>query len=181
MTTNNAINVATGATSTVLTGQGAGSTPTFSGTPTVTSITFGAGSALSTYTAAATWTPALSFGGGTTGITYTTQLGKYYQIGSVVFFDIFILLSSKGSSTGSAAITLPSTAANDGHFNAFSVAFGGSIGNFPTSTTQILGYTQPNQASMIIWAQGSSTLSNVSNTFFTNTSQVQAAGFYWTA
>lgn len=52
-----------------------------------------------------TWTPALAFGGGSTGITYTTQSGRYIKIGSVVTVWCDILLSSKGSSTGSATVT----------------------------------------------------------------------------
>lgn len=60
-----------------------------------------------------TFTPIVTFGGGTTGITYTTQSGAYTKIGNRVLFDIFINLSSKGSSTGAMTITgLPFTAAN---------------------------------------------------------------------
>lgn len=40
MATNNSINVATGASGTVLTGAGVGSAPVFSGTPTLTSVAF---------------------------------------------------------------------------------------------------------------------------------------------
>jgi hypothetical protein len=59
-----------------------------------------------------TFTPGIAFGGGATGITYTTQTGHYTKIGNRVFFDINIVLSAKGSSTGSAAITgLPFTPA----------------------------------------------------------------------
>lgn len=52
------------------------------------------------------WTPVLSFGGtgGTTGITYNMQYGSYYQIGPIIFFSCWISLTSKGSSTGTAAI-----------------------------------------------------------------------------
>lgn len=62
-----------------------------------------------------TFTPALSFGGGTTGITYSVQTGAYTRIGRIVHFEIQITLSSKGTSTGSAAISgLPLTVANIG-------------------------------------------------------------------
>lgn len=58
-----------------------------------------------------TFTPGFSFGGGTTGITYTIQLGKYTKIGRVVNFELTIVLSSKGSSTGAWLVTgLPFTA-----------------------------------------------------------------------
>jgi hypothetical protein len=52
-----------------------------------------------------TFTPVLSFGGNSVGITYTRQLGRYTKIGRAVFIEIEILLSSKGTSTGEAAIT----------------------------------------------------------------------------
>lgn len=77
------------------------------GAATATSLTFGGG-VLSTYTATGTWTPTLTFGGASVGITYTTQTGFYAQIGTVVCVWFTILLSSKGSSVGNASIgTLP--------------------------------------------------------------------------
>ena len=53
-----------------------------------------------------TWTPALDFGGGTTGIAYATnyQYGSYTKIGNVVHCHGMIILSNKGSSTGAAYI-----------------------------------------------------------------------------
>lgn len=66
-----------------------------------------------------TWTPVLRFGGGSTGITYTTQQGRYTRVGRTVTIRFEITLSSKGSSTGEADITgLPYNAAN---LNAMSV------------------------------------------------------------
>lgn len=53
----------------------------------------------------ASWTPVLSFGGGSTGITYAARSGTYTRIGNVVTFTLDLELSNKGSSTGSAAIT----------------------------------------------------------------------------
>lgn len=58
------------------------------------------------------FTPALAFGGGTTGITYDARVGRATKIGNVVMVEIGINLSSKGSSTGTATIsTLPYTPA----------------------------------------------------------------------
>ena len=57
---------------------------------------------------AGTWTPALNFGGGTTGLTYSARTGTYRKIGRVVLVEFEITLSAKGSSTGAATInTLP--------------------------------------------------------------------------
>ena len=60
-----------------------------------------------------TWDPGVTFGGGSTGITYAGyQGGTYTKIGNRVFFTAQMRLTSKGSSTGDAAITgLPFTSA----------------------------------------------------------------------
>lgn len=52
-----------------------------------------------------TFTPTLTFGGGSVGITYLNQTGKYTKIGNTVSISITIILSNKGSSTGTALIT----------------------------------------------------------------------------
>lgn len=51
------------------------------------------------------FTPAMAFGGGTTGITYSTQAGFYCKIGEFVWTQLTIVLTNKGSSTGAATIT----------------------------------------------------------------------------
>lgn len=50
------------------------------------------------------FTPIIRFGGGTTGVTYTTQTGRYTKIGRFVHLYIRIVLSNKGSSTGAATV-----------------------------------------------------------------------------
>ena len=61
-----------------------------------------------------TWTPGVSFGGGTTGITYSAQAGYYTKIGNVVICTGYVLLSSKGTDTGTFLFTgLPFTVANN--------------------------------------------------------------------
>ncbi len=100
---NAASSLGVASTGTVLAGA-TGADPAFTATPAVTSITFGAGSALSTYVTAS-WTPAIKFGGASVGVTYNVQVGQYTQIGNVVHFNCDIQLSSKGSSTGNVSIT----------------------------------------------------------------------------
>ena len=122
-----------GATGTVAVGAGTGKPAIYSATPTVTSITLGSGTALTTYQQD-TYTPVLSFGGGTTGITYATQKGTYTQIGNIVFVRITISLSNKGSSTGIASITLPVTAAGTDvlALDAANLTFAGNYVDFIT-------------------------------------------------
>ena len=60
-----------------------------------------------------TWTPVLTFGGGSTGITYSNRGGNYTKIGRQVTLNFMIELSSKGSSTGDAVVGgLPYTIAD---------------------------------------------------------------------
>lgn len=127
---------------------------------------------------ATTYSPAITFGGGSTGITYTTQLGKYYVIGSLVFLDIFILLSSKGSSTGTALISLPVTTANDAHFPVFATQY---VNLTYATGTQVSCYANPNTTNLNIIAQGSVVNNALTNTAFANNTQLQITGFYWTA
>ena len=84
-------------------------TPTL-GVASATSINFG-DNALANYKEG-TWTPVLTFGGGSTGIAYTTQTGVYRRIGNILVFSFSIVLSNKGSSTGVVSISgLPNAGA----------------------------------------------------------------------
>jgi hypothetical protein len=53
--------------------------------------------------------PLLSFGGASVGITYATQHAFYSRRGNTVFWRCAIVLSSKGSSVGTAKISLTSS------------------------------------------------------------------------
>jgi len=76
-----------------------------------------------------TFTPTLSFGGGTTGIAYNSRVGRYQKVGNTVTVWINIQLASKGSSAGVAIIRdLPFVSANGSPF------YAGSIGFFSTTT-----------------------------------------------
>ena len=85
-----------------------------------------------------TWTPAIKFGSGTTGITYSTPVTGYYiKIGRLVYAWTRMVFTSKGSSSGDATITgLPFTASapdtgaagnvsflNTGDFNFTNIGF----------------------------------------------------------
>ena len=52
-----------------------------------------------------TWTPAITFGGGSTGVTYTASNGGFYtKVGRLVTLTFILDVSNKGSSTGNAII-----------------------------------------------------------------------------
>lgn len=162
-----------GATGTVLTGV-TGADPAFSATPTVTSINFG-GSSLSSYVTETSWTPGISFGGSSTGITYSTQTGLYERIGNVVFYYFSITLSSKGAQTGTAAITgLPITTSAT-YLNPGTVY----TNNITLTGTAIL-VINTSATTISIYAMSNGTATGpLTNTAFSNTTQLIGSGFYY--
>lgn len=81
-------------------------------------ISFDAGTnTLSNYVAKTSFTPVLSFGAATTGITYGSQSGWYSRVGSTITFMLTIVLTSKGTATGVASIAgLPNSPALSGSY-----------------------------------------------------------------
>ena len=73
------------------------------------------------------WTPTITFGGESVGITYFLQAGLYTKIGRKVTITGWVRLSAKGTSTGAALIGgLPFTCKNaDGAYSAPSLNFSG--------------------------------------------------------
>ena len=56
------------------------------------------------------WTPGLTFGGASVGMTFSLQVGTYTKVGDSVHAKCFIQLTATGSSTGAARVTgLPFT------------------------------------------------------------------------
>ena len=88
-----------------------------------------------------TWTMGVSFGGASVGVTYSINTGTYTKIGRQVTLNGYLQLTSKGSSTGNAAITgLPFTIPNlNQSFSAASLWFAAI-----QFTNQFQGYGLPN-------------------------------------
>jgi hypothetical protein len=55
--------------------------------------------------ASSAWTPVVTIGGSSAGITYSTQSGRYQRVGKVVTIQCRITLSSKGGLSGAVLIT----------------------------------------------------------------------------
>ena len=130
-----------------------------------------------------TFNPSLTFGGGTSGITYNSRYGKYWVIGPIVYFGIFFALTSKGSSTGTAYISnLPFTSANDSTYG-ISTCSSSDIA-FGTLNTALTGFVITNSTQMYFQSYGGGAAvgaTNLDNTYFTNSSQFYCNGFYWTS
>lgn len=144
-----------------------------------TGITFDNTNVLSTYKTA-TWTPNLQINGSSTGITYTTQLGGYTQIGNVVTIWAQILLSSKGVSTGSVTISnLPVASGASGasisipvpSFNQITAVGYTSMGLQLQNTTSIGGF---------ILSGTAVALSALTDTNLSNTARFFISGSYIT-
>ena len=122
-----------------------------------------------------TFTPSLTFNGGSTGITYVTQLGYYTRVGNRVFFELYIELSSKGSSTGVAYVQgLPLSQATR---NAFPVIVSGATFTGLTGVVKGLGTTASPTAILLTQSSGSG--DNVlTDTVFTNSAQITITGTY---
>lgn len=114
-----------------------------------------------------TWTPVITFGGASVGITYSTQTGSYTRQGNLVFYTFHITFTSKGSSAGTALINgLPFTSLNtnsQGTVRMNNVTFSGTNMSLQASATSI----QPINGG-----------SGLADTAFTNTSELIGTGIY---
>jgi hypothetical protein len=119
-----------------------------------------------------TWTPTLTFNGLSTGITYGARPASYVKIGQFVYCSFNIVLTSKGSATGSSGITgLPFV--------------GGGTVTFPMAASNIFNLTSTTQTMLQIGTGGttmeikfSGLDSNPTEANFTNSTQIRAAFVY---
>src|ERR1700727_3474205 len=113
------------------------------------------------------FTPTITFGGASVGVTYTTQVGEYTRFGNVVLFSFQIALSSQGSSTGIAAVAgLPIAA---GGTNVFMLV------GYTVNITLAVGVSNvtmnPSGTVLSLFTESlTGGASNLSNTQFSNTS-----------
>lgn len=91
------------------------------------------------------WTPAFTPAGGS-GITYTTQVGRYTKIGNLVFAEAHITLSSLGTASGALSVTLPFSSANIS--NAYSTVQFSYWSVTTTSINNAGGYVVPNSTTL---------------------------------
>lgn len=122
-----------------------------------------------------TWTPVLSFGGASVGITYTTQTGSYIQDGELVHVRIVIVLTSKGSSTGSAQVTLPLTS---GSGNPAGALFATSASGLTGLTTEIHGSIGSSTTAIVLEDWISTGRDLITDANFGNSSNFLLVGWY---
>ena len=125
-----------------------------------------------------TFTPAILFGGASTGITYTTQAGFYSRINNRVWFSVQIVLSNKGSATGAASITnLPFA------LSAGAVAYFGIWSGTTTSILGLMGFHTSTTAAFSLYhlTAASTGWTTTTDAVFANNTSIYMSGHYITS
>lgn len=121
-----------------------------------------------------TWTPGITFSGGSAGLTYASRSGVYTKVGRLVNVGWFIELSAKGSSTGSALITgLP--------FAVTSWLNGGSLGYYSGMTG--LGGSpivqgRSGETAISLWNPGAAAVASVTHANLTDSTYLYGSVTY---
>jgi len=125
-----------------------------------------------------TFDVSVTFGGASAGITYSQRNFAYVKIGRTVYITGYVLLSNKGSSTGSAAITgFPFVAATG---NATHSAFSFHI-NAMTFDGFPNGFIIPGTSRIELYeCSDAGVATTITNADFTNTTGLIISGFYRT-
>lgn len=125
----------------------------------------------------ATWVPTLELGGGSTGVTYSNQIGRYTVVGKTVFFEAYLSLTNKGSSTGDVAIAgLPFAANNVTNLaSVVQVSVSDvSLGSY----TEICGVIDPSTSKITVAGLVSGVRTTLTNTQLGNSSNFRITGHY---
>lgn len=123
------------------------------------------------------WTPGLTFGGGSTGMTFGTQEGYYTREGNQVTVHAYVVLTAKGSSTGTALLTgLPFTARNTaGSSQSFAV---GNMTAAAALTSPVTAYATDNGTTINLVDWGTTGSAVLDNTNFTDTTAISVTGSF---
>jgi hypothetical protein len=118
-----------------------------------------------------TWTPTLTFSGGSIGITYTARTARYTKIGRLVYVFAAVTLSNKGSSSGAANVNnLPFSSITNAVPGEFFVTAGGaSIGS---------GFSAVFGTEIYFYNQASTDRQNLNESNFTNTTEFSFSAVY---
>jgi len=124
-----------------------------------------------------TWTPSITFGGGSTGIAYSYQEGVYTRIGDVVNCSCIFQLSDKGTDTGDAVITGLPFVAKSASSDIFVANFG-RYANLSGLTSCVEGAILNGTSTIRLNDVGSTGSTNLQSTNFTNTSLLRFSATY---
>ena len=123
-----------------------------------------------------TFTPGISFGGGTTGLTYLTQIASYTKQGDRVQYQGYVRINDNGSSTGAARFTgLPFTT------NAVGNSYSGvAVAGFGMASVSghLQGYTNTNATTIDLYHVGSGAAAPLTEANLPNSSELIFGGNY---
>ena len=109
--------------------------------------------------ASGSWTPDLLFGGSKVDMTFSTQTGQWERVGKIIVATVNLVLTAKGSSTGTATIDFPAIAGYTVIANgiAGSMGFHSSMANLTsepfsrtTSATEVTFYDTSATAATVL-------------------------------
>lgn len=125
------------------------------------------------------WTPTLTFGAGSAGITFADRSGKYVRIGKTVTIEGRFNLSSKGTSTG--AVSVGGLPFSRGVTTPFNVGF--AISNFaniitPANTINLSGLISELPRFEVVSTRENALATNLTDANFTNTSGLRFIASY---
>ncbi len=121
-----------------------------------------------------TWTPTLTFGGASVGLTYTTQVGLYNRVGNLIAASFDILLSAQGASVGDAVIsgleTIGPLTAGIGVLQLYAYS--------NMAAGPFVGFFNDSDLSLRLLINGAANTAIANDTNFTNTSHLTGAIIY---
>tara|TARA_A100001011_G_scaffold67532_1_gene68780 strand:+ start:1632 stop:2807 length:1176 start_codon:yes stop_codon:yes gene_type:complete len=126
-----------------------------------------------------TWTPTIQFGGNSVSVTYQSQAGSYTKVGNRVYFQSYLHLSNKGSSTGVVGVGgLPHTSSSAGASYSVIPVW---INTWTGGDTVPTGYVEPGATTIRLQRQNASSsggVFNMDNSNINNTTDIMVAGHY---
>lgn len=124
-----------------------------------------------------TFTPSISFGGSSAGIAYSNRVGRYVLHGNIVYFEIYVSLTSKGTATGVATIDgLPmATSTTTNLIPAFSV----HADQLVSDVNHVVARSLAGSTSIQLNKFASGTVTQLTNTDFGNFTAISVSGNYF--
>jgi hypothetical protein len=126
-----------------------------------------------------TFTPTVSFGGASVGLTYTYQAGKYTKVGNLVTFWISILINDNGSSTGNTFVEdLPFVADNPTPAVGFLVNGSLSVGITLSDSFPYECLVEPEEAMIFLSYLDTGQVTNLTQAHIGNSCLIKLSGSY---
>lgn len=126
----------------------------------------------------APFTPGISFGGTSAGVTYSARMGQATVGFGRVYFDIVLALSAKGTGTGQAIVTgLPQVVKSVSNYKpSFVVGYMSNLS--PSAAAFVMARGSQSETNIYLnqFAVGAST--PLSNTDFNSSSEISISGSY---